>query len=82
MFIDVRVVQVNPDVEVQYQPLPSDDPKKRRPDITLARTHLKWEPRVPLEEGLERTIVDFRERMEKAQLEAERVASRKSSRVY
>ncbi len=41
-------------------PLPSDDPVRRRPDITLARTRLGWEPKVPLEEGLARTIEYFR----------------------
>jgi len=40
-----------------------DDPHSRQPDITRARTILGWEPRVPLEEGLARTIAWFRERM-------------------
>src|SRR3954447_9678696 len=43
-----------------YKPLPTDDPKQRRPDITLARTLLKWEPKVALEEGLVETIAYFR----------------------
>jgi dTDP-glucose 4,6-dehydratase len=43
-----------------HRPLPVDDPKVRQPDITLARTLLKWEPTVPLEEGLERTLEYFR----------------------
>ena len=42
-------------------PLPSDDPKQRRPDITLAKEALGWEPKVPLEQGLDRTIEYFRE---------------------
>ncbi len=42
------------------RPLPADDPKLRRPDISLARRSLGWEPRVPLREGLERTIPYFR----------------------
>ncbi|MBV8568712.1 MAG: SDR family oxidoreductase [Methylobacteriaceae bacterium] len=41
------------------RPLPVDDPQRRRPDITLARRHLGWEPKVPLEQGLERTIAHF-----------------------
>jgi UDP-glucuronate decarboxylase len=45
---------------IVHRPLPSDDPKQRRPDITLARKHLKWEPTVPLEEGLKRTIAYFK----------------------
>ncbi len=42
-------------------PLPADDPKQRRPDISLAREALGWEPKVPLEEGLNRTIEYFRQ---------------------
>jgi UDP-glucuronate decarboxylase len=42
-------------------PLPSDDPKQRRPDITLAKEVLGWEPKVPLEQGLDRTIEYFRQ---------------------
>src|SRR6476659_3339710 len=43
-----------------YKPLPTDDPKQRRPEITLARTLLKWEPKVALEQGLVETIAHFR----------------------
>ena len=39
-----------------YMPLPKDDPTRRRPDITLAKQHLDWEPTVPLREGLQKTI--------------------------
>jgi dTDP-glucose 4,6-dehydratase len=39
-----------------YEALPEDDPKQRKPDITLARELLAWEPEVPLREGLQRTI--------------------------
>jgi dTDP-glucose 4,6-dehydratase len=45
---------------IVYKPLPTDDPKVRQPDITRAKTLLKWEPRVPLEEGLVKTIEYFR----------------------
>ena len=45
---------------IEFRPLPEDDPKIRRPDITKARAVLGWEPRVPLEEGLSRTIDYFR----------------------
>ena len=41
-------------------PLPADDPLQRKPDISLARKHLKWEPKVPLEQGLQKTIDYFR----------------------
>jgi UDP-glucuronate decarboxylase len=49
--------------KIVHKPLPADDPKQRRPDITLARRVLKWEPQVPLEEGLKRTIEYFRTRL-------------------
>ena len=55
---------VNPAVEVQYKPLPQDDPKRRKPDITKAKQLLDWEPSVLLQTGLEKTIADFRARME------------------
>jgi dTDP-glucose 4,6-dehydratase len=42
------------------KPLPEDDPKVRRPDITIARAELQWEPKVKLDEGLQRTIDHFR----------------------
>ena len=45
---------------IVYKPLPTDDPKQRKPDITRARTLLNWEPRVELEEGLVKTIEYFR----------------------
>jgi dTDP-glucose 4,6-dehydratase len=46
-----------------FKPLPQDDPKQRQPDITRARTLLKWEPKVSLEQGLEKTIEYFRSRV-------------------
>ena len=48
--------------KIIFKPLPKDDPKQRRPDITLARTKLKWEPKVKLKEGLEETIQWFMEK--------------------
>jgi dTDP-glucose 4,6-dehydratase len=45
---------------IAFQPLPEDDPRQRRPDTTRAREVLGWEPRVPLEEGLMRTVEYFR----------------------
>ncbi|CBS91597.1 UDP-glucuronic acid decarboxylase family protein [Azospirillum lipoferum] len=47
---------------IEHRPLPQDDPKQRRPDIAKARSLLEWEPKVPLDEGLERTIAYFRGR--------------------
>jgi UDP-glucuronate decarboxylase len=46
--------------KLSFAPLPGDDPKQRRPDITLAKSVLNWEPKVALEEGLGRTIDYFR----------------------
>ncbi len=46
--------------EISFRPLPVDDPARRRPDITLARTLLGWEPKISLEEGLARTAEWFR----------------------
>ncbi|PWC48053.1 UDP-glucuronic acid decarboxylase family protein (plasmid) [Azospirillum melinis] len=47
---------------IEHMPLPQDDPKQRRPDIAKARALLDWEPAVPLDEGLDRTIAYFRGR--------------------
>lgn len=47
---------------IEHMPLPQDDPKQRRPDIAKARALMQWEPAVPLDEGLERTIAYFRGR--------------------
>lgn len=45
--------------KLDFRPLPSDDPQQRQPDITLARSELGWQPKVPLEEGLNKTIEYF-----------------------
>ena len=57
---DLVVELTGTTVPVVYCPLPENDPKVRKPDITRARTMLGWEPRVPLRDGLERTIAYFR----------------------
>jgi UDP-glucuronate decarboxylase len=49
--------------KIVRRPLPSDDPVRRQPDITLAREKLGWEPRIGLEEGLSRTIDYFRKKL-------------------
>jgi UDP-glucuronate decarboxylase len=46
--------------KIVHLPRPADDPSQRRPDITLAKKHLNWEPRVPLKEGLTKTIEYFK----------------------
>jgi len=52
------------DSELTYLPLPEDDPRQRKPDITTAQSVLGWIPKVPLAEGLERTVQYFRERVQ------------------
>ena len=47
--------------KIVFRPLPSDDPKMRRPDITIAKRELGWEPKVPLDEGLDHIIAYFRD---------------------
>ena len=49
----------NSKLKVIYKPLPSDDPSQRRPDITLAKTKLGWQPKVELKDGLDKTIEYF-----------------------
>lgn len=56
---DLVKEKVNKNLKVIYLPLPSDDPTQRRPDITLAKTKLNWEPKVKLSEGLDKTIEYF-----------------------
>ncbi|MBW2465864.1 MAG: GDP-mannose 4,6-dehydratase, partial [Deltaproteobacteria bacterium] len=51
----------NSSSEIRFDPLPEDDPKQRQPDISLAKDKLGWEPKVPLREGLEKTITYFSE---------------------
>lgn len=56
----LKLVQ-NPKAHIIYNPLPVDDPKQRRPDITLAQNLLGWEPKVQREEGLIKTYAYFKE---------------------
>ena len=48
--------------KIIYKNLPADDPKKRRPDNSMAKELLNWEPKIPLEEGLEHTIKYFKDK--------------------
>ncbi|MDA0674726.1 MAG: SDR family oxidoreductase, partial [Cyanobacteria bacterium] len=57
---------VNPDAQVKFEPLPQDDPRRRKPDISLAQSALGWEPTVPLTLGLQKTVEDFRARIDAA----------------
>lgn len=52
--------QVGGKSQLVFRPLPQDDPKQRRPDITLAKQHLDWEPMVNIDSGLSRTISYFK----------------------
>ncbi len=62
-------------VPIIFEPLPQDDPKQRRPDISKARTLLNWEPKVSLQEGLERTLPYFLEQLATATTANERAAT-------
>jgi len=57
---------VKPAGEIVFRPLPSDDPKKRQPDISLAMKHLDWTPTIGLEEGLNKTVEFFRKMIDKS----------------
>jgi UDP-glucuronate decarboxylase len=53
----------NSNSKIDYKLLPSDDPKQRKPDIGLAKSHLNWEPKISLETGLLQTIKEFKSRL-------------------
>lgn len=57
------IQQTGSSSQISFRPLPEDDPKQRRPDITRARELLSWEPAVGLREGLEKTVGYFREKL-------------------
>ena len=62
-----KVIELtNSNSDLEWLPLPADDPKQRKPDITLAKNTLGWEPKVDLETGLKLTISDFSSRLEKS----------------
>ena len=64
---DAVLAQVDTPSAITQLPLPADDPKQRRPDITIARDKLGWEPKVQLREGLTNTIAYFRELVEQGE---------------
>lgn len=59
-FADVILRHAGGSSKIAFEPLPEDDPKQRRPDITKARTILGWEPKVPLDDGIARTLAYFK----------------------
>jgi dTDP-glucose 4,6-dehydratase len=62
-FAEIVKKLLKKDLEFDFKPLPTDDPKVRRPDISRAQKELAWEPLMPLEEGLKRTLEYFRLRI-------------------
>jgi UDP-glucuronate decarboxylase len=59
-----RIIQeTNSKSKIKFEPLPSDDPKQRKPDIGRAREVLGWEPIIDLSQGLKKTILDFKNRI-------------------
>lgn len=62
--------RIDPSLPIEFRPLPQDDPQQRRPDISRAKAWLGWQPTVSVQEGLDCTIADFRNRQQAA---AERV---------
>ena len=59
-FAEKTIAMIETESEIDFRPLPEDDPKVRQPDITRAREWLGWEPQVPFDEGISETIAYFR----------------------
>jgi UDP-glucuronate decarboxylase len=55
--------KINPGRDIIFKPLPQDDPRQRKPDITKAKTLLNWQPTISLDTGLTETIAEFRQRL-------------------
>jgi UDP-glucuronate decarboxylase len=55
--------KIAPDREISFKPLPQDDPKQRKPDITKAKTLLDWQPTISVDAGLAETIAEFKQRL-------------------
>ena len=65
-FANLIIEMTNSNSKIVYKPLPSDDPIQRKPDITLAKQELDWEPRVDIKEGLQKTIEYFDKKIREA----------------
>ena len=59
------IQKINLNLELSFKPLPQDDPLQRKPDISLAKKELLWDPKISINEGLDRTIPWFREQIKK-----------------
>ena len=59
------ISKVNPDLNIIYKKMPQDDPTRRKPDIKVAKTNLDWTPYVSLDDGLDKTINFFKDKMNK-----------------
>ena len=59
------ISKVNPKLNIVYKKIPEDDPTRRKPDISLANSNLKWNSKIPLEEGLDKTIDFFQTNLKK-----------------
>lgn len=57
---EMVIKQTGAAAKIVHRPLPQDDPTRRRPDITLAKANLNWQPKIPLQEGLQKTIDWFK----------------------
>eukprot|EP00823_Brevimastigomonas_motovehiculus_P007064 TRINITY_DN606_c0_g1_i1.p1 TRINITY_DN606_c0_g1~~TRINITY_DN606_c0_g1_i1.p1 ORF type:complete len:429 (+),score=124.84 TRINITY_DN606_c0_g1_i1:73-1287(+) len=55
--------KIDPSAKIVFKDIPSDDPKRRQPDITKAKKYLNWQPTIMLDEGLTKTIADFKARL-------------------
>ena len=62
-FADIILKITKSKSKTVFEPFPPDDPLQRKPDITLAKKKLGWEPKVEIEEGLKKTIEWFREKL-------------------
>lgn len=59
-FAEVIQKEINPNAKIIHLPATQDDPQKRRPDITRAKTQINWEPKFPVEQGIKETVEFFR----------------------
>ena len=59
----IIISKVNPDLNIIYKKMPQDDPTRRKPDIKVAKTNLDWTPYVSLDDGLDKTINFFKDKM-------------------